>query len=41
MRTSLEETVIGAYFKLLKDIEDGIASAPGADKFEASEIFAD
>lgn len=41
MRSSLEETVIGAYFKLLKDIEDGIATAPNADKFEVAEVFAD
>ncbi len=32
MRNSLEETVIGAYFKYLKDIEDGIIPAPGAEK---------
>ena len=41
MRASLEETVIGAYFKYLKDIEDGIITAPGAEAFESTEVFAD
>jgi stage V sporulation protein G len=41
MRSMLEETVIGAYFKLLKDIEEGIAEAPGAEKYEAQEVYAD
>lgn len=28
MRAKLEETVIGAYFKYIKDIEDGVIPAP-------------
>lgn len=41
MRSSLEEAVIGAYFKYLKDIEDGIIPAPGAETLESSEVYAD
>ncbi|MBQ9746638.1 MAG: septation regulator SpoVG [Clostridia bacterium] len=41
MRSTLEETVIGTYFKYLKDIEDGVIPAPGTDKFENAEVFAD
>ncbi len=32
MRNALEEKVIGAYFKYLKDIEDGVIPAPAAEK---------
>ena len=32
MRNMLEEKVIGAYFKYLKDIEDGVIPAPGTEK---------
>ncbi len=32
MRNTLEDTVIGAYFKYLKDIEDGVIPAPGAER---------
>jgi stage V sporulation protein G len=41
MRNTLEDTVIGAYFKYLKDIEDGIIPAPGAERFESEEVYAD
>ena len=41
MRNMLEEKVIGAYFKYLKDIEDGIIPAPGAETAESAEVFAD
>ena len=41
MLALLEDTVIGAYFKYLKDIEDGIIPAPGTEAFENAEVFAD
>ena len=41
MRALLEDTVIGAYFKYLKDIEDGIIPAPGTENLESTEVFAD
>ena len=41
MRSLLEETAIGAYFKYLKDIEDGVIPAPGTESFEGAEVFAD
>lgn len=42
MRAKLEETVIGAYFKYLKDIEDGVIPAPTYYKEEEPvESFAD
>lgn len=41
MRATLEETVIGAYFKYLKDIEDGVIPAPDAFKEESVETYAD
>ena len=41
MRALLEDTVIGAYFKYLKDIEDGVIPAPGTEAFESAEVFAD
>ncbi|MBO5006603.1 MAG: septation regulator SpoVG [Clostridia bacterium] len=41
MRITLEETVIGAYFKYLKDIEDGVIPHPNSYKDEYIEAFAD
>ncbi len=42
MRAKLEETVIGAYFKYLKDIEDGVIPTPTYYKEEEPvESFAD
>lgn len=41
MRAQLEDTVIGAYFKYLQDIEDGIIPHPNAYKEEKVEAYAD
>ncbi len=41
MRVTLEETVIGAYFKYLKDIDDGIIPHPNSYKDEYIEAYAD
>ena len=41
MRGMLEDTVIGAYFKYIKDIEDGIIPHPNAYKDEYIEAYAD
>ncbi|MBE6653992.1 MAG: septation regulator SpoVG [Ruminococcaceae bacterium] len=41
MRITLEDTVIGAYFKYLKDIEDGVIPHPNSYKDEYIEAFAD
>jgi len=41
MRITLEDTVIGAYFKYLKDIEDGVIPHPNSYKDEYIEAFAE
>lgn len=41
MRTMLEDTVINAYFKYLKDIEDGIIPHPNSYKEGFAEAYAD
>ena len=38
MRQTLEEKVIGAYFKFLKDIEDGVVVLDNGPKEESGSV---
>ena len=41
MRSMLEDTVIGAYFKYMKDIEDGIIPHPNSYNEDYAKAYAD
>ena len=41
MRSMLEDTVIGAYFKYIKDIEDGIIPHPNSYNEDYAKAYAD